>query len=323
MQGSEDLLLSEPLVIRFQGGEADTGAIAIDDLLVSLGGWQEFIDLTASMFIQRQVTPTLVPPSDRPRLKITGLKAGTIEVSSVLEWAIKVGVGGVIAWVAVAGTKYAGQKLLAWIDKNYTHHIGKKRNTSVSLEDAARALDELARASDFQQPEGPSDASEAVVAIDNALKRAVAPVDRTVDTIDVKAQNLAIHVGRNEKRAVASGFYFSERDEEPFEAKVQIHELNLQTGHVSVKIIESEHPLFQDRASCYVKDRSFKKPKNPFARSLYEQKPMGVWVRPVFGRLTGIVEKWQLTLSAPVNHWALFSGHDGVGRAEHDLEAGE
>ena len=282
--------------------QADKGQMPIDDLLVSLTGWRDFVNLSASMFLQRKLTLEPLPSEDRPQLKVTAVSKSSVIIDLLL---------------VIAGTAFGGmfspdlrklrKRLFEWIGKGFNSHVEQKRLVHVTVEEAAEALEKLAEENDIQKPEIHGASIQIVEELDKALKRASQPVEKSAERLQVTTDYFDIPVDRNKKRALHSGFYVPSEEETYFRATVLFRELSLETSHCFVEIIKSDNPIFSGRATCYVSDSSIKEPRNDYSRSLDDQKSLEIWVQPVRNKRTGTIDRWYVRRELPRMRTPLFS----------------
>ena len=276
-------------VISFQGLLADQGSMPLEDVLRSLGGWQDFIQMTVATYAEKKLSSEPLLPPLKPRIQISVPRAGSWEATLVL--AVTAGY--------IARHLPAPNVLLSKVKKLFKHHLEQKRLPR-NVSEVVAALEELASQEQIEIPSKP-EVYQLVIATDEALKKATEPIEYSASVIEIStAGEPILRITGVDKRNLNSGFHFTARDEVFFNATIRLVELNLQTGHTTVVVQQSDNPLFGGKTNCYVLDKpSLHHPRNAYTEALSGQVDLSVSVKPCFNPKTGVVQKWLLQAEPP------------------------
>ena len=275
--------------LTYDGLLAARGQVPLYDLVTSLGGWRGFLDLSTSAFVQKSLTVHALPPEQAVQITLSSPERGS------LGFLLQV-FGGYLGSKIAQNDTFWVKALLRWWQCSYDNHLREKRSLH-SLDEVVASLGRLASEHGIRADS--EDAAEAMLKMDADLKQATFPVDKSVGRITLTGPDTNIDVGSVERRHLHSGFHIHKRDEELIEALVVFKELNTSTAHAQVEVLESSNALFRGRPSAYVERAIAGQPRNAYARSLYEQVPLCVWVRPVFNKTKGTVDRWNMMSSPP------------------------
>jgi len=296
--------IRKEIILRYEGLSADEGEIPIEDLIDSLVGWRNYINLSTSIFLKKEFTTTPLEPKLRPQVNVKALSKSSFDVN--IELIISV----LALAVALKNDKHVDKLLTAfgkWIAGLFHKMVEEKKAFHTVIE----VTNELQKfAADFEvKPNTDMLQSQKVsVEIDQALKKATKPIEHSANKIEVLSSELDVKldVTVTEKRAIHNYFYFKEEKEGIFNARVIFDGVNLRTGHAGVMVHTCSDTLFKGSQTGYIKSESIKKPGNVFTGSLHKQDPIEIWVQPVRNAETGNIETWNFYDEYPKEDMPLF-----------------
>lgn len=302
----ERLLHPEELVIKFEGLDADEQRLPLDDFLTSLTGWRDYLAVATASYLQHKLTLVQQPESARLDIRIRQVRPGSQEV---VFW-ISVAEAALGGFIAIKGDKLItiqnAQSLWKWVNALYSFHVNEKKSFHTK-EEIASALEKMAGengiAIDREKPES----QRFVGYIDDCLKQASAPVERSATQILVTSNVLNIYVDINARRALKSGFLLSPEAADFFPARVRVRALNLDTGHARLEVLASRNEQFVSKLDkCYIEDTVLTEPGNPYSQSLDTHIPIDVFVSQGVDRATGSVVKWRIRSDMPKRSGPMF-----------------
>jgi hypothetical protein len=121
------------LTVLFKGLEADKGDMPLSDLLTSLEGWHDFVQLAATSFFHHRLTVDPLPPEQRLTINVQSVKpTASVEVSLVL-WAEDFNTN-VAAGLVTVGIVGLAAMFFQWVASLYKGHVQPKRIPDETLE---------------------------------------------------------------------------------------------------------------------------------------------------------------------------------------------
>ncbi len=297
---------AEELVIRFEGMDADEQRLPLDDFLSSLAGWRDYLNVASSAFLQKKLT--LMQPAEGGRLdiRIREVRRGSQEAVFVLGIAAGAIAGFLGAKADRVLTAQNLKRMWEWANALCSFHVQEKKSFHTK-EEIAVALEEMAEENGIAVNREKPESERFVGYVDDCLKQASSPVERSATDVIVSANVLNIRIDAGARRAIKSGFIVSPEAAGYFPARVRVRELNLDTGHTSVEVLASQNEQFVSKLrKCYIEDPLLTEPGNPYSQSLDTHMPIDVFVSQAVDRDSGVTVKWRIRSDLPKRSGPLF-----------------
>jgi hypothetical protein len=283
---------------------ADQNSIPLDDLIESLRGFENFFQITDSIFVQGRLAKRPWPEDYRIEIRVRRIAPGSIV--AVLEF---VGLALATGIIGNAGYDFL-KRLWKWrvaVLENRT----KPSRIPWSIEENVAALEALAREHDIVYSEGDDDPADIVQDLNASLHDALAPVAHSVETITLASEEAGVEValGRAEKATVESqpvvGYTPVESGEwKP--AEVSFVRIHTGTGHALIKFRTPQREEMRGTKPCTIVDAGFKRPNDPFTRAMSRRDTVRVSVRKaILNSQTGAF-RWEVALAPPATQASLF-----------------
>ncbi len=304
MENKEADSFSENIRICYVGLRADTGAINVEELLLSLTGWKDFWQVSTSVFLQRKLTLRPLPPERRPRIYVGTFTRGSFDVFL-----------NVILPVGLMVSYDLAKNLWNWRRNLLSRHIDTKKSLTITEEEIVGALEKLARAHELSIADDKAETWRLIERIDESLQNAVDPIgcSATKLTISSDASKDTVSLEIREKQILQSAFVVDPAAlSQGFqEAKVKFIRINTDTGNA---LITFKNPigLHQYRhVYSVIKDPAIKQPRNVYTRAHYEDSPLKVWARMVRRRKDNAFASWEITAIFPKEDTPLLDSMQG------------
>ncbi len=301
--------VSDELLIKFEGLEADKNQLPLDDFLSSMTGWRNFLNATSSVFLQKKLSWMQPSEGERLNIKIREIRPGSLEA---------------VFWVSLAGaaignflTNKADKivtinsfKLLGkWINDSFNFHVKEKKELH-NKEEIVAALEKMFIKNGISVEKDKPDSHRYLEYIDDSLKQASEPIEKSANNIIISSKTIHLNVDIVARRAIKNGFLPNSRSADFFGATVRVRELNLDTGHTRLEVLKSINKEFGSKMDmCYIEDPNLEAAGNPYSKSLDTQSPIDVFVSQVVDKGTGNTIKWKIRRDIPRQKAPLFE-HD-------------
>ena len=256
--------------------------IPIDDFLITLSGWRDFLTETAS---------ALLPFEDpdfrdaKYEVLVTAPQNGSIliqcqEFLEKYKEPILLGVAGNLATDVL---KLALRKLWSSRKKLVSVYLVGKRKQRTLHEIARdmRAVEELHRwFSDNQEK-----SVVIVEQLDVILRSSTKPIGKSAKKIELieQASKTAITFDAKDRRIIAEPFALSSADlsrDAPFERTTVLFErVNTRTGSAIVQFIDPAHAAKWNTKHVNIIDPTLRNSKDPYTGALYNREPLEAWIR--------------------------------------------
>ena len=213
-------------------------------------------------------------------------------------------------FLAIKGDKLLTAKnlkqLWKWVNALFDLHVQEKKSFH-NKEEIVAALEKLSGQSGITVDKDKREGRRFVGYIDDCLKQAIAPVERSATHVVVSGNVLRLYVDTDAARAIRSGFLLRPEAAEYFPARVRVRELNLDTCHTRVEVLASSNEEFVSKLDkCYIEDTILTEPGNPYSQSLDTHVPIDVFVSQGIDRATGSTVKWRIRTHLPKRSGSLF-----------------
>ena len=301
---SDSESVSNEIILRYDGLAADKGEIPLEDLIESLVGWRNYINLSASIFLKKEFTTTPLAPELRPLVNVKAFKKSSFDVN--IELIISI----MSLAVALKNDKHVDKSLVSfgkWIS-GFFHKMIEEKKAFHTIVEVTKELQQFASDFEIKSIEDITQSQKVAVEIDQALKKATKPIEHSANIIEVTSTglNFKLDVTSIEKRAIHNYFYFKEEHLGIFNARVIFDSINLRTQHAGVMVDTCSDPVFKGFQTGYIKSDSIKKARNIFTGSLHNRELIEIWVQSVRNTMTGNIDSWDFYDEYPSEATPLF-----------------
>jgi hypothetical protein len=254
----------QPIVIRYDGLDADSNQIELESLGQSLQGAAKLIGVASNYIITRRYVKKM--PALSVRVMAREAHGKCFEVVTV--------VAPIAAAAPLPLVKELGSKAVEYV---ITYILAKFSGRPDQMERVLNLLETSMKESGETSRTAINAMRDSVVALAGAQRPAarlfVSPVGETVSTARLGAiENEALTIDKPMKDAILAPDEVEVTDEREFQ--VQISELDIHTGGCKVSIEGDDEP--DRRYASEITDPVVRLVRNPYAEALAEQRWLGV-----------------------------------------------
>ena len=302
MNAAELNLGRHEIIIHFEGEHVDEDGLPLDELLVSMEGWREYLLLCSTLYVRGTLNSNPLSPESKMSLRVRRIGPGG-SLEAVLEWVGLAIAAGVVGNRADALVTTAGKELWKLCAGLFKAHVTAKQGFLSTQEVAAR-LEQLASEIGIRVDEE-SNPEDIVALVDESLKRASVPVGSSAESIRLEATGSveSISLTRDDKQAIDAEF--NDKPQvvdvgEPIQVMVRFVSINVPKKTAAVKFDNPKDASQRGIRSCRIVDvEVLAKPRDPYTKSLYEREPVKVWARKVIFNSESGASRWDISKNPP------------------------
>lgn len=294
--------MENSFVIHFSGANVDSEGLPVDELLISLDGWRQFIELAFTLHLRGTMNAKALPPEQRVRLHLKRLGPG----GSIV--AVLAAVGGIMgATILKHETEEAWKKIRpkVWgLVGGLYNGLLRQKQEGRSLQETAGAIEQVAKGHGVLIDDD-SDPEQVTEEVGQAVSKATLILGSAVSEIYVEAPGIeeAIDVRSSDRAAISEPFRPESRvttPDTPFQASVEFVRLNVTNGYGAIKFARPQGTDQKGVRPCRITDKvGLDRKRDPYTGSLHRREPVTLWLRRVvLNADTGSV-RWDVSQHAP------------------------
>lgn len=289
------------VVLKYDGGDAERNNVDLGQFAKSLAGWNEVFRITSEEFVMRGAAMRPLAGL-HASTRVLPLRPGSVEtVVELLFW-------GILTNAVWDGMKFFGKRFVPTLSR-VVSTMRECKSDDLSIRETAeryRALaeyvsnDELLPGVVYEQREllpNPSASAERqsqeeraierelhiVADLDEALRSAVAPAGKSVESIQVSAPaHGEIAMLTNAERELFGTAFRTEQvppDQVMLRRRIKFLGINKKNGWGRFEFADNPDDATEmNQQDCKITDRSLKGRKDQYTKHLYEGTPLDVWV---------------------------------------------
>ncbi|MEM9252777.1 MAG: hypothetical protein AAGB29_10550 [Planctomycetota bacterium] len=293
---------SELIRIVYRGREADGNSLPVEDIIDSLAGWDDFIEVTSNIYLQGRLTLKRPDdPSRRAQVRLREVRPGSLEV--VLEFVFQAAAAGIVGHLAVKAGESLMGRLARFRREAFKTHV-KSKDDDATVEEMAAALRRLADEVPYRDSD--RDPVAVVEKIDRSLRRATEPLDELATTITVisESDDEVLPITARERRLILEDFAvvgMIEDEGEWFRTKVNIYDLNRRSGNAGFTFVDPQDDDQRGSFRTYLTDPVLRKRRDIYSGSLHYREPIEVYARKRYHDVDANAFRWELRSARPRN----------------------
>lgn len=258
------------LTITYSGGVAEQGYLPVDELAISLHGWQDLLRLAESSIVNGQLSFPR-PKANPSNLVVRKVRQGSIDVEVAYDLAV-----GTTSGLITAGVLFTIAQGFKFVRGIY-NKILTIESAEPTPDDIVRALEELANENDIQLPDGAASRESIAVHVHAAFEEASRPVGSATEQIkaSIQSDEEPITITLAEREKLRQPLKLSSESDE-YSAVITISGINKRTGHVRFRFTPPNQDVEKGSQTGYIVDSRVRKNENPYTESLHLGNPLAV-----------------------------------------------
>ncbi len=282
--------IKEQVKLSFTGLSADKGILDIDDLSKALIGWNNYWQITYSIYLSKKLSSKPLDVDIRPKIQIRGFENKSFDI-----WT------EIILPIALMAGYDVIKKLWKWRRSLTETHI-KSKKEFYTKEDAIKSLRKIAVKFEIEYTTS-MEATKVIDIVDDSLNDISEPIDRSAKEIIIRSPQVktSLKLTSSDKRALRSGYYIdpslTSKGFTKFAVKfIRIH---TQTGKAIVTFDKPSGIHQMGHEYSQIIDPYVREPRNIYTKALYEGSSLEVWGRMVRSKRNNKFLRWEITANLP------------------------
>jgi hypothetical protein len=317
------------LRLKFDGGLATNGSLALEDYAASLAGWNQFFRLAGDIYLRSLAVGGEANPKELLQIKIHAERPGSYE--ALVEFTLQAVAAGVIGNRVDAAVVWSCNRLFGWYRKVAQTHLAQKRKTT-NIDELVAALEQMANSENVQlvtepvsapvgsdqfmlpfKPEDqkpiedalqiPTQNPRRVVAekINGDLELASRPVEKSCDTLVVTEASTGdqiIYVGRAERAILAAPLSPPPPTGDWRRASVKFVRINRKTGKALFYFASDVRGENNSHYSVII-DPAVSSSGNVYTTAFNDDTPLNAYIRQGRAEPGHLSLLWEITVHPP------------------------